>query len=170
MACKVCNGPIEHAAINGFEPGPLHCTRCGIVYQFDPSKKMEGEKLSGEEAAALHDKMTRAQRCEHARLSAEDGSEEIQVAMLKGNVALHLEQVKAMLDAAGIEYEVEEDTDDYGEDDGTLGGTLLTIRGAGDQELQTGWSFHKDGHLLFVTNFEGEGFVDSASQIISLSE
>ncbi len=66
-----------------------------------------------------------------------------------------LEQLKAMLDRAGIEYNVEENTDDYGENDGTLGGMLITVRGAGDP-FDTHWNFHKDGRLLFVTNIEGD--------------
>ena len=61
-----------------------------------------------------------------------------------------------ILDAAGIKYGVQENTDDYGGDDGTLGGTLIFIRGAGFEDLLTHWHFHKDdGRLLFVTNTEG---------------
>lgn len=59
MACQVCNGPIVWGNLRREESWRardirvLHCRDCGLVHVFDPSKKMEGKKLSDEEARAV---------------------------------------------------------------------------------------------------------------------
>lgn len=80
----------------------------------------------------------------------------------------HLEQLKAMLYAVGIKHRTVVNTDDYGEDDGTLGGTMVTVRGSGDP-FDTHWNFHKDGRLLFVTNMEADESW-SGEEYVGLSE
>lgn len=62
MACQVCNGPIVWGNLRRDKPRAhdirvLHCRDCGLVHVFDPSKKMEGRKLSDEEAQAVRKKL-----------------------------------------------------------------------------------------------------------------
>ena len=64
MACAVCNGPIQYGRGERIGPttykqGRLHCTHCGLMYEFDPYKrmKMRGRKLSDEEAKEVRLKL-----------------------------------------------------------------------------------------------------------------
>jgi len=59
MACKVCNGPITWGPHprNPHDIKALRCVNCGIVYAFDPHKRMEGRRLSDEEAREVSRKL-----------------------------------------------------------------------------------------------------------------